>query len=366
MSFWYGKAKIKGGLARSVQGETYVDILTGLNERTEYSATTLQFIIAAWVLSKPFEGKKKISTTSGNVAEEDYDKQSVYALLYSLYRSVGTVQSDQGVDYEMTFNTWGYDWPESWGAAPTAETEPQRFGMNAYSGLFHFQQVKDVVRERGGKVHVVEMGCGTGAGAHHVCKTELPECTYQAVDMQEAAIRTCERKYVPELGGRLVATRGDATETPIDSESADFVSVCETHVTEMPGKATEEDRKFFATAHRILKPGGYMVWGNAIPDATWKPCFECLESVGLKLVEVCDVTKEAIRARDLDRARAEAFVEQCLSRFVGFRIPGWGPTRRTEARFAMENFYRNPGTNLYQNMVDGTDTYKSVLLQKAT
>jgi SAM-dependent methyltransferase len=343
-----------------------MDILTGLNERTEYSATQLQLIIAAWVLSKPFEKKNKISTSNGDVAEDDYDKQSIYALLYSLYRCVGTVQSDRGVDYEMTFNTWGYDWPERWGEAPTTDAEPQRFGMNAYSGLFHFQQAKDLVKERGGKVHVVEMGSGTGAGAHHVCKSVLPDCTYQAVDMQEAAIRTCQRKYVPELGGRLVATRADATQSPIAPDSADFVAVCETHVTEMPGQATEEDRKFFATAHRILKPGGYMVWGNAIPDSTWKPCFDCLESVGLRLIEVDDVTREAIRARDLDRPRADAFVEQCLSRFSGFRIPAWGPARRLEARLAMENFYRNPGTNLYQNMVKGTDTYKVALLQKAS
>ncbi|HEY3449994.1 MAG TPA: class I SAM-dependent methyltransferase [Myxococcales bacterium] len=342
-----------------------MDILTGLNEKTEYSPTQLQLIIGAWVLSKPFEGKKKISTANGDVAEGDYDKQSIYSLLYSIYRTVGTVQSDQGVPYEMTFNTWGYAWPKAWGEAPTAETEPQRFGMNAYSGLYHFQQVKDRVKELDGKVHVVEMGCGTGAGAHHTCKNTLPQCTYEALDMQQAAISTCRRKYVPELGGRLVATRVDATQSTVKEASADFVAVCETHVTEMPGKATEEDRKFFATAHRILKPGGYMVWGNAIPESTWKPCFDCCESVGLKVLEVCDVTKEAVLARDLDKKRADAFVESCLSRFKGFSFPLWGAGRRLEAQRAIENFFRNPGTNLYQNMVNGTDTYKVVLLQKA-
>jgi ubiquinone/menaquinone biosynthesis C-methylase UbiE len=342
-----------------------VDILTGLNEQTQYSATQLQLIISAWVLSKPFESKKKISTSNGDISEDDYDKQSVYALLYSLYGSVGTVQSDQGVPYEMTFNTWGYAWPDSWGTAPTTASEPQRFGMNAYSGLYHFKQVQDYIKAHGGKVHVVEMGCGTGAGAHHVCKDVLPDGTYEAVDMQEAAIRTCRRKYVSELGGRLVATRADVTKAQIKDASADFVAVCETHVTEMPGKVTEEDRQFFGAAHRILKPGGYMVWGNAIPDSTWKPCFEALESIGLKVIEVCDVTKEAVLARDQDRARADAFVEQCLSRFHAFRIPSLGAARRLEARLAMENFFRNPGTNLYQNMTNGTDTYKVVLLQKA-
>jgi hypothetical protein len=81
----------------------------------------------------------------------------------------------------------------------------------------------------------------------------------------------------------------------------------------MRGQATEEDRLFFATAHRILKPEGYMVWGNAIPDSTWKPCFDCLESLGLKLVEVCDVTREAVLARDLDKSRVDAFMDQCFS-----------------------------------------------------
>jgi (2R)-sulfolactate sulfo-lyase subunit beta len=51
--------------------------------------------------------------------EADYTKQSVYALLYSMYRSVGTVSSEHGVPYEFTFNTWGYAWPEGWGEAPT-------------------------------------------------------------------------------------------------------------------------------------------------------------------------------------------------------------------------------------------------------
>jgi ubiquinone/menaquinone biosynthesis C-methylase UbiE len=363
---WTSRGKSDScGCYKAPQGGSHVDILTGLNEQTQYSNTQLQLIIGAWVLSKPFEGKKKISISNGDVSEDDYDKQSIYALLYSLYRAMGTVQSERGVPYEMTFNTWGYDWPESWGPAPTTEMEPQRFGMNAYSGLFHFEPVKEYIKARGGKVHIVEMGCGTGAGAHHICKNVLPECTYQAFDMQEAAIQTAQRKHVPELGGRLTATRADVTKASIASESADFISVCETHVTEMPGQVTDEDRQFFGAAHRILKPGGYMVWGNAIPDSTWKPCFEALETIGLKVLEVCDVTKEAVKARDLDRARADKLVEECTSRYPAFRIPVWGPARRLEAALAMGNFFRNPGTNLYQNMVNGRDTYKVVLLQKA-
>jgi len=341
-----------------------MDILKALDRESDYSTTQLQFILGAWVLTTLFDRKQKISTHNGDIAEDDYTKQSVYSLLYSLYRSMGTVRSETGEPYELTFNTWGYAWPSEWGTAPTSGTDPQRFGKNAYTGLFEFAPVKEYARAREGKVHVVEMGCGTGAGAHHICEHVLPECTYEAVDMQRAAISTCKRKFVPCLNGRLVATCGDCTQISIDESAADFVVVCETHVTEHAGQATEEDQLFFKTAHRILKTGGFLVWGNAIPDSTWQPCFDYLDSIGMKLVEVRDVTKEAVVARDEDKPRVGAYVEQCLDAFMGFRIPFLGRKKRLEARLAMENFYRNPGTNLYVNMKDGTDTYKVAVLQK--
>jgi ubiquinone/menaquinone biosynthesis C-methylase UbiE len=341
-----------------------MDVFTALDPGTEYSKTQLQLIVGAWVLATPFEKKTKVSISNGDVAEEDYDKRSIYSLLYSLYRAIGTVTRENGEPYEFTFNTWAYAWPEAWGAKPTSENDPERFGKNAYTGLFHFQAVKDYLKARDGKVHVVEMGCGTGAGAHHVSKSVLPNCTYEAVDMQQAAIQTCKRKFVPQLNGRLKATRADCTKLPIGDGVADFVAVCETHVTEMAGQVTEEDAKFFRTAHRLLKPGGMLVWGNAIPDSTWQPCFEFLESLGMKKVEVCDVTKEAIAARDEDKSRADHYVDEVLKRMWGFRIPLLGSKKRVETRQAMLNFYRNPGTRLYDTMTTRTDTYKVVCFQK--
>jgi SAM-dependent methyltransferase len=341
-----------------------MDLFTALNPATEYSETQLQLIVGAWVMATPFERKTKVSITNGDVAEEDYDKRSIYSLLYSLYRTMGKVPNPDGEPYEFTFNTWAYDWPVAWGELPTKASDPERFGKNAYSGLFHFKAVQDYLAAHEGRVHVVEMGCGTGAGAHHVSKSVLPNCTYEAVDMQQAAIRTCNRKFVPELGGRLKATRADCTKLSIADGVADFVVVCETHVTEMVGKVTPEDEKFFRTAHRLLKKDGLLVWGNAIPDSTWKPCFDFLESLGMKQVEVCDVTEEAILARDQDKRRADSYVDEVLGHMWGFRIPIYGKRRRVEARQAMLNFFRNPGTRLYDTMTTRTDTYKVVCFQK--
>jgi SAM-dependent methyltransferase len=342
-----------------------MDILTSLNNRADYSKPQLEFFFASWVMSQLFESKSKITTSNGHVEEGDYDKASLYALLYAVYRTVGEMRVPNGESFELTFNTWGYAWPSAWGESPTCATDPQRFGKNAYAGLFEAGAVKDRVKKADGKVRVVEMGCGTGAGAHFICSQVLPECSYEAVDMQAAAIATCNRKFVGELNGRLVATCANATNLNVAGGTADFVVVNETHVTEMTGIVTEEDARFFQTASRILKPGGLLVWGNAIPTPTWKACFEYLETIGLKQVEARDVTKEAVAARDQDEPRVEAFVKHCLDSFWAFRIPALGPKRRREAERALKNFYRNPGTRLYSNMTDGTDSYMVTCCQKS-
>jgi ubiquinone/menaquinone biosynthesis C-methylase UbiE len=342
-----------------------MDVFTALNPGSDYSKTTLQLIVGAWVMTTPFEKKSKVALGNGDVSEDDYDKRSIYSLLYSLYRNVGVVENEHGTPYEFTFNTWGYAWPAAWGEKPTVDSDPERFGKNAYTGLFAFPQVKEYVAKKNGKVHVIEMGCGTGAGANQICKNVLPECTYEAFDMQQAAINTAKRKFVPHLKGRLVATRADCTQLPVGDGVADFVVVNETHVTEMNGVVTDEDKRFFKTMVRVLKPGGFLVWGNAIPDPTWQPCFDYMQSIGMKMVESRDVTKEAILARDLDEPRAEAYVKQVLSKYHAFKIPVFGATKRKEARMAIMNFYRNPGTNLYDTMIDRRDTYKVNCLQKA-
>jgi hypothetical protein len=112
-----------------------MDILTQLDSQSSYSTAQLQLILGAWVLATPFERKAKISLENGDVLEGDYDKRSIYALLYSLYRSMGVVQSEVGQPYEATFNTWGYAWPEGWGRAPARGHLYRHPGTNLYANM---------------------------------------------------------------------------------------------------------------------------------------------------------------------------------------------------------------------------------------
>ena len=103
------------------------------------------------------------------------------------------------------------------------------------------------------------------------------------------------------------------------------------------------------------------------PFAAQQAAYEAAKKAheaGMQQCEVRDVTREAIQARDEDEGRVNAFVSHCLDSFYGFKLPVLGAKRRNEASQAMKNFYRNPGTNLYQTMIDGTDTYKLALFQK--
>merc|ERR1719506_1516871 len=129
--------------------------------------------------------------------EEDYTKDSIYAFFYALYRALGKAPSPAGIDYQFTFNTWGFsDVP--WIAK--AELEPQRHGQAAYQGLTEFDAVRAALKGIKNP-KFVEIGSGTGAGADFVTKL-IPGSTYVAMDMQIAAIETCKElhaKHNPNL-----------------------------------------------------------------------------------------------------------------------------------------------------------------------
>ena len=96
-----------------------MDILTTLDPESEYSTAKLQLFLIAWVLSAAFSRNGGVSASDGNVDEGDYSKQSLYSLLYSMYRSIGEVKTETGETFELTFNTWGYAWPERPGPMTT-------------------------------------------------------------------------------------------------------------------------------------------------------------------------------------------------------------------------------------------------------
>ena len=126
---------------------------------------------------------------------DDYNKASIYSILYGLYANAGEVicggSACGGVPYQFTFNTWGIAGPTLLEGAPKYGPEdPQRHGKAAYTGLVSFPEVKDYMAANGDNPTIVEIGCGTGAGANLITRELIPNAHYIAIDMQFAAIET--------------------------------------------------------------------------------------------------------------------------------------------------------------------------------
>lgn len=260
------------------------DLLKGYSSDVVLSGWQLQLAITGFCLSSLpttlLEPERGLDVggdfdfeKDGDIENEDYTKASIYSLLYATYANSGTVMSEHGVPYEFTFNTWGI------AGGPYPDEEPQRMGKNAYAGLVSFPQVKEYLREVTDAPRIVEIGCGTGAGANLISRELIPKAEYIAIDMQAAAIQRCKAIHgnaenpgltcVHEPGG--VGNNGnfvrDGYGHKVQDNSVDFVIISETHIADI--EIGKEEREIFAEIKRILKPGGMFLWGNALPTRVW-------------------------------------------------------------------------------------------------
>jgi len=370
-------ALLGGGIYLSAPG----DMLTGLSSDTVLTGWQLQLAVTGFCLSsvpakfmettyggvgRGDEGGDFKFEEDGNMDSDDYTKGSIYSLLYALYSNVGTVQSNLGHPYEFTFNTWGIS------PSPYPVTEPQRHGKAAYAGLVNFDVVKKYLKEVTDAPKIVEIGCGTGAGANLITREILKKADYLAIDMQLAAISKCRERHgnitnpnlkcVQAPGG--VGNNGnkvlDAAGKMVPDGSIDFVIISETHIADIDVR--EEEKEIFREIHRILKPGGFFLWGNALPTWIWNKALPILENeIGLKRVASLNHTKGAVIARDEDEDRVNAFVVSMMGKYPVFQF---APTCAHVADRLVKNFYRHPGTALYLKMVSGFDSYMHEAYQK--
>ena len=106
----------------------------------------------------------------------------------------------------------------------------------------------------------------------------------------------------------------------------------------------------------MLKPGGFFVWGNALPTRVWVAAEQYFKSdeTDMQLTEFTNVTVNAVNARVEDEPRVNAF---CNNMFDRFPITHVMPQCRHVLDRMVKNFYRHPGTNLFKTMVTGYDSY---------
>lgn len=345
------------------------DVLTGLDSNHEYGPMEVQAMVSAFCLS-PLIGqllsRHDTNTTGGDftfeedgdIENEDYKQSSIYAILYAMYKHTGRVTSDLGIEYQFTFNTWGI------APSPYPVEDPQRHGKAAYAGLATQPPAKAYGEAVDGELKIVEIGCGTGAGANLITREVWPKSTYLALDMQAAAINTCNEIHAtadnPGLTCQLVpnGVGNDGNMVPNTPDaSVDFVIISETHIADI--EIGELEKSIFAEIRRILKPGGLFLWGNALPTRVWDTSREYLasEAGGFELVNEYDHTEGAVIARDEDYDRVEAYMAHIIGQYPVMKVPYFGPRCAKVTNRLIANFYRHPGTALYLKMVSKYDSY---------
>jgi SAM-dependent methyltransferase len=186
---------------------------------------------------------------------------------------------------------------------------------------------------------VLEVGSGRGGGASWVSRSLGPRTT-TGVDFAASAVTLSRRD---RTGPGLRFVRGDAQALPFDDESFDVVVNVES------SHCYADMEAFVAQVHRVLRPGGVLVWADlrAADDVTTTR--RQLTSSGLVAVEERDITAEVLHALRLDDARKAELVREWIPR----------PFQRALRPFAGLQGTRNP-----EGFAAGTLRYLSARLTR--
>ena len=105
---------------------------------------------------------------------------------------------------------------------------------------------------------ILEVGCGTGAGANEITKVH-PTAEVTALDMQKAAIQTCKRLHA-DGNPRLTCIHGNGMETGFPSNKYDIIVVSETHIAaeDLTPRQSGSSRKSSACSSPVVSLYGAM------------------------------------------------------------------------------------------------------------
>jgi hypothetical protein len=135
----------------------------------------------------------------------------------------------------------------------------------------------------------------------------------------------------------------------------DFAVISETHIADIRIGDIEKD--IFKEIVRVLKPGGFFLWGNALPTRVWNDAEQYLPTLGFELASNINHTHGAIVARDLDAPRVDSAIAEMLGQYPIMKLPYFGDRCNLVSERLIANFYRHPATALYKKMTTGYDSY---------
>ncbi len=189
--------------------------------------------------------------------------------------------------------------------------EPQDEGNRYCLQLYH--HVASAVDLRG--KDVLEIGCGRGGGASYVRRYLSPR-SVTGVDYSERAIQFCQRHHVVD-GLRYV--HGDAEDLPFDDEGFDAaINIESSHCY----GAMEH---FLREVHRVLRPGGYLLWADHRPPDQVLALRDDIRRAGFEVMREEFITQNVLAAMrhqgehnmEMIRRGVPRFLHRIFAHFAG-------------------------------------------------
>lgn len=153
---------------------------------------------------------------------------------------------------------------------------------------------------------VLEVGCGRGGGASWVMRYLKPR-TLTGLDFSSKGIEYCRQRHVvPGLSFVI----GDAEELEFGPESFDVVINIES------SHCYGSMQQFLASVFRILKPGGYFLYTDYHSVNKLEAIRRMIEDSGLKILFEEDISRNVLKALELDNERKAALIDSRVPFFL--------------------------------------------------
>jgi ubiquinone/menaquinone biosynthesis C-methylase UbiE len=187
----------------------------------------------------------------------------------------------------------------------------------------------------GGK-RVLDVGCGRG-GTIHTLKTFFKPASLTGLDLSSEAV-AFDQKVHGDAQTRF--HEGDAEQLPFPDASFDVVTNVES------SHSYPHIDRFYAEVTRVLTPGGYFLYTDALPVPQITSSLGYLAYLGFDIEQNRNITANVLKSCDeVSVARVQAFDQR-------------------NDRQLMQNFLATPGSQVYENLRAGRWEYRILKCKK--